>query len=124
MATTWLASRGPSLLATPPKPLPATYISELPETPAPVRARIANLQNQVSELVRREHAAMRRHKSEVSELEMTLQGLKGKLKESDVWKKKVGITEGEMNRIKNEGDCMRDEVSWTARCIHGIEQGS
>jgi len=45
------------LMPTPPRPLPSCYVEEAPETPGPIRARVNNLQNQVSELVRKEHAA-------------------------------------------------------------------
>jgi hypothetical protein len=45
------------MVVTPPRPVPSLYIDEAPETPGPVRARVNNLQNQVSELVRKEHAA-------------------------------------------------------------------
>ena len=45
-----------ALIPTPPRPVPSWHIDEAPETPGPVRARVSNLQNQVSELVRKEHA--------------------------------------------------------------------
>jgi septal ring factor EnvC (AmiA/AmiB activator) len=45
------------MIRTPPRPLPRLHIDEVTETPAPARARVNNLQNQVSELVRKEHAA-------------------------------------------------------------------
>lgn len=46
-----------AMIRTPPRPLPRLHIDEVTETPAPARARVNNLQNQVSELVRKEHAA-------------------------------------------------------------------
>lgn len=46
-----------AMIRTPPRPLPRLRIDEVTETPAPARARVNNLQNQVSELVRKDHAA-------------------------------------------------------------------
>ena len=44
-------------LHTPPAISLSSLLDEVPETPGPIRARVNNLQNQVSELVRKEHAS-------------------------------------------------------------------
>ncbi|EIW66816.1 hypothetical protein M231_01417 [Tremella mesenterica] len=76
-------------------------IQDMPETPGPIRARVNNLHNQVTELVRKEHAASRKHRSEMSSLESTLADVKSKLL----------TTQKELARCKSEGDVMRDELN-------------
>ena len=46
-----------ALLPNTPPSLPFYEVDEAPETPGPIRARVNNLQSQVCELVRKEHAA-------------------------------------------------------------------
>lgn len=125
-------------MPTPPRVLPSCYVEEAPETPGPVRARVNNLHNQVSELVRKEHAAtvglsspvstsmlmmtQRKHRSETSGLENTIAAQKAQLgqtqtslsaalKELEKCKSQGKGWQAELARCKSEGDGMRDEVS-------------
>jgi hypothetical protein len=45
-----------SMIRTPSKASASTLVETAPETPGPVRARVKNLNNQVDELVRKNHA--------------------------------------------------------------------
>ena len=82
-------------------------IPELPSTPAPIRARINVQQSQINELVKQRQVLERRHKAELGSYEEVVQGLRKEVKESEDWKKKAG----EIDRIRLEGEAMRDEVS-------------
>jgi predicted RNase H-like nuclease (RuvC/YqgF family) len=84
---------------------------EYPETPGPTRARVNNLQSQVSELVRKEHAAKRRHESETAGLQATIQSLQSQLKNSGDSKKAIECKDREIARMQQEGESMREEVS-------------
>ena len=79
---------------------------EMPSTPAPTKARINHLESQISELVRRSHAVERKHKSEIGGYVDQIEKLKKELKEGEAWKVKAG----EMEKIKAEGEAMREEV--------------
>ena len=82
-------------------------------TPGPTRARVNHLQNQISDLVRRSHAAERKHQGELAALNSTVEQLHAQLKESEGWKKKAEVNAEAMGRIKVEGEGMREEVSFT-----------
>lgn len=97
---------------TPVKPLPAGFIDEEAETPAPQRARIQSLQKQVSELVRKEHTTVRRHTSEISEKNEQLSALREQVKQAVVWKHKAEFGEGELKRLLEDGERMREEVNF------------
>lgn len=103
-------SRSIAALATPIKPLSTAFIDEEAETPAPQRARIQNLQKQVSELVRKEHTTVRRHTSEIAEKNGQISSLKEHIKQADHWKQKFVHGEGELKRLLEDGERMREEV--------------
>jgi uncharacterized alpha-E superfamily protein len=86
-----------------------------PQTPGPARARINNLQNQVSELVRENKIMKRKHKSEDAEWQARSSTLEGKLKEADGELKRLKGVEGDIERCKAEGEGMRDEVRRRSR---------
>ncbi|KAK4688070.1 hypothetical protein P7C73_g2034, partial [Tremellales sp. Uapishka_1] len=102
------------MLSTPPGLHPSYHILEAPETPGPIRARVNNLQNQVSELVRNGHAKDRKHRAELSALENTIQAQSTQLLTTTATLSHVQSTlarqDDEMARLKSEGNGMRDEV--------------
>ncbi|ORY29505.1 hypothetical protein BCR39DRAFT_169196 [Naematelia encephala] len=106
---------------TPPKAMPTCYIDEIPETPGPIRARVNNLQKQIDELVRKEHALNRKHKSEMSAVESTISlqrtelgqtHLALKASQSEAARYKV-----ELERCQAEGEAMRQELN-----VHSVVQ--
>jgi len=107
-------SRSASNFATPVKPLSTAFIEEEAETPAPQRARIQSLQKQVSELVRKEHTTVRRHTSELSEKNGQIATLKEQVRQANIWKHKAEVGDGELKRLMEDGERMREEVSRAA----------
>jgi chromosome segregation ATPase len=78
-------------------------------TPAPHRARVNNLTNQVSELVRSNQHLEKRHKADLSRFNNEMDQMK---KEMDKYKTEAKQRERELVRCKAEGDGMREEVSY------------
>ncbi|CAD6583673.1 MAG: hypothetical protein TREMPRED_003614 [Tremellales sp. Tagirdzhanova-0007] len=111
-----------ALLPTTPPSLSPFEVDEAPETPGPIRARVNNLQSQVFELVRKEHAATRRNRAEKSVLENTVTTQKAQLVDTqaslatavrDLDRSKIQgkAWQAELARCKSEGDGMRDELN-------------
>ena len=78
------------------------------ETPAPHRARVNNLTNQVSELLRNKQHLEKGHKAEISGLKNEMDQTK---KDMEKYKAEAKMKERELLRCKAEGDGMREEVS-------------
>ncbi|KAK8861474.1 hypothetical protein IAR55_002295 [Kwoniella newhampshirensis] len=109
------------MLATPPRLPPALLVEEMPETPGPTKARINNLQNQVSELVRKNQALERKIVAEkitlqnqLNEKTSELNGVNSILHSTQ---KELDRSKKEVERCKSEGDWMRDELH-----LHSIVQ--
>jgi hypothetical protein len=76
-------------------------------TPAPHRARVNNLENQVSELVRNKMHTEKRHKADLSKYRNEMdEGTK----ELEKVKAESKMRGRELERCKAEGDGMREEV--------------
>ena len=84
-------------------------IPELPNTPAPIRARINVQQSQINELVKQRQVLERRHKAEIGAYEESVQVLRIEVKEGEGYKRKAA----EIDRVRVEGERMRDEVRST-----------
>jgi hypothetical protein len=80
----------------------------IPETPAPLKARVNNLTNQVSELVRMNQNNEKRHKAETSRFKNQLDEAKS---ERDQAKSEAKLKSTELDRCKAEGDSRMQEVS-------------
>jgi chromosome segregation ATPase len=78
------------------------------ETPAPHRARVNNLTNQVSELLRNKQHLEKGHKAELSTLKNEMDQTK---RDMEKYKAESKMKERELQRCKAEGDGMREEVS-------------
>jgi chromosome segregation ATPase len=102
---------------TPPRDLPLLeFVSVNPQTPGPVRARVHNLQNQVSQLVRDRQGLERKQKSELSEWQSRVEGLNDRVRVAEDEARRLRMIEiaieKELERCKAEGEGMRDEVRW------------
>lgn len=90
----------------PPQPLPASptplagAIPVAPSTPAPHRARLQSLEQQIAQLIAQRQSAERRHRAEVAELKGVVADLKGRAEEG----------QGEVGRCRREGEYVRNEV--------------
>ena len=82
------------------------------ETPGPHRARLKNLETQLSELVRDKHHLEKRNKADLSKYSNEMDILK---KEMEKYKSESKVKERELERCKAEGDGMREEVSLSPR---------
>lgn len=80
----------------------------MPETPAPLKARVNNLTNQVSELVRMNQNNEKRHKAETSRYKNELEEARI---ERDKAKAEAKAKLTELERCKTEGDGKMHEVS-------------
>lgn len=78
------------------------------ETPGPHRARLKNLETQLSELVRDKQHLEKRNKADLSKFSNEMDTVK---KELDKYKTESKVKEKELVRCKAEGDVMREEVS-------------
>jgi len=82
-------------------------------TPAPHRARVNVLENQLSELVRDKQHLEKRNKADLSKYSNDMDQVK---KELDKYKLESKMKERELTRCKAEGDGLREEVSlWLPR---------
>jgi hypothetical protein len=79
-----------------------------PATPAPVKARVNNLTNQVSELVRAKENNEKRHRAEMSRQKNDLEEAKSE-RDSAMCEAKLKAVE--LERCKAEGDGKLQEVS-------------
>jgi proline dehydrogenase len=79
------------------------------ETPAPHRARVNNLENQVNELVRNKMHTEKRHKADISKYMNDMDTIN---KELEKVKAESKMRARELERCKAEGDGMREEVSF------------
>ena len=77
------------------------------DTPAPLKARVANLTNQVSELVRSNQANDKRHKAELSRYKNELDEAKAEMNKA---KSEAQAKAAELERCKGEGDGKMHEV--------------
>ena len=84
-----------------------------PATPAPVKARVNNLTNQVSELVRAKENNEKRHRAEMSRQKNELEEVKS---ERDTIISEVKSKSIELERCKAEGDGKLQEVSEPSVC--------
>jgi peptidoglycan hydrolase CwlO-like protein len=84
------------------------------ETPGPHRARLKNLETQLSELVRDKHHLEKRNKADLSKYSNEMDTLK---KEMEKYKSESKVKERELERCKAEGDGMREEVSLSPRFV-------
>ncbi|WOO79546.1 Laminin subunit beta-2 [Vanrija pseudolonga] len=93
----------------------AAVEDEAPGTPGPTRARINHLENQVRELVRKTHAAERKHRAEMTTLESKLADRDTHLatvaRRADEETRKSAKLAGELERCKTEGVGMRQELN-------------
>lgn len=78
-------------------------------TPAPHRARVNVLENQLSELVRDKQHLEKRNKADLSKYRNDMDQVK---KEMEKYKLESKMKERELVRCKAEGDGMREEVSF------------
>lgn len=79
-----------------------------PATPAPVKARVNNLTNQVSELVRAKENNEKRHRAAMSQQKNELEEAKS---ERDIAMSEAKSKALELERCKAEGDGKMHEVS-------------
>lgn len=89
-----------------------------PATPAPVKARVNNLTNQVSELVRSKENNEKRHRAEMSRQKNELDEARSERDSAMSQAKSKAI---ELERCKAEGDgkmheVSRDEAAWYWKC--------
>lgn len=85
-----------------------------PATPAPVKARVNNLTNQVSELVRAKENNEKRHRAELSRYKNDLEEA---IDERDKARSEAKSKSKELERCKVEGDGRMHEVSSVACCF-------
>jgi uncharacterized protein (DUF342 family) len=78
-------------------------------TPAPHRARLNNLESQLSELVRDKQHLEKRNKADLSKYSNEMDQVK---KEMEKYKMESKMKEKELDRCKAEGDGMREEVNY------------
>ncbi|WWC60188.1 uncharacterized protein I303_102753 [Kwoniella dejecticola CBS 10117] len=102
------------MMRTPPRLPPIMGSNISAETPAPTKARINNLQSQVSELVRKNQALERKIQAEKSLHSTTVVE---KTEELNELKKDLKIHKRELERCRAEGEGMRDELN-----LHSIVQ--
>ncbi|WVF67119.1 hypothetical protein IAT40_001864 [Kwoniella sp. CBS 6097] len=102
------------MLRTPPRLPPTLLLEESAKTPGPTKARLNHLQNQVSELVRKNQALERKLSAEQSLGKALLNEKVSELSES---KLALRAAHKELERCKSEGDGMRDELH-----LHSIVQ--
>ncbi|KAL7419715.1 hypothetical protein Q5752_005631 [Cryptotrichosporon argae] len=86
-----------------------------PQTPEPMRARMQNLQRQVDELVRKSHAAERKHRADLGSLEQTVQREREAAvvasERAEDERARADALRRDVERCRAEGEGMRDELN-------------
>lgn len=104
-------------LFSPPRPLDASPVRDpnsiplAPSTPAPQRARLDNLEQQIEKLIAQRHQMERKHRGELAAVKRDLADAVG---EKEDWKVKAHEGSGKagaLERCKREGEEMRQDVS-------------